>query len=103
VLAKEIKDQKNLIIWLTSAELPAGLRARQTARLVQEFQEDFLVKLFSHSCLIPISRLGYKQTFWGGDDEVRFDPKSRLTEVQERAGLKKQTLDVRLAPESGLN
>ncbi len=45
-----------------------------------------------------MSASGYKQTFQGVSQNVRFAPESRHPEAQERFGLKKRTLDVRFAP-----
>ncbi len=45
---------------------------------------------------------GYKQTCGQVSDYVRFTPVSGHSEAQERGGLKKRTLDVRLTPNSGL-
>ncbi len=50
-----------------------------------------------------MSASGYKQTFGGGSGYVRFTPESGHSDAQERVGLEKRTLDVRLAPESGPN
>ncbi len=53
---------------------------------------------------IPIYRMsasGYKRTFGVWLANVRFTPNSGHSEAQERFGLKKQTLDVCLAPNSG--
>ncbi len=48
-----------------------------------------------------MSAYGYKRTYSGQLANVRFTPESGHSEVQERVGLKKQTLDVRFAPDSG--
>ncbi len=48
-----------------------------------------------------MSASGYKQTFGEVCQRVRFTPKSGHSEAQERVGLKKRTLDVRLTPKSG--
>jgi len=48
-----------------------------------------------------MSAYGYKRTYSGQFANVRFAPESGRSEVQERVGPKKQTLDVCLAPESG--
>ncbi len=50
-----------------------------------------------------MSAFGYKQTCGGVSQSVRCTPESGHTEAQERLGLKKRTLDVRLTPESGRN
>ncbi len=50
-----------------------------------------------------MSAYGYKQTSRGQLANVRFTPESGHSEAQERLGLKKQTLDVCLAPDSGLD
>ncbi len=50
-----------------------------------------------------MSAYGYKQTSRGQLANVCFTPESRHSEAQERVGLEKRTLDVRLAPESGPN
>ncbi len=48
-----------------------------------------------------MSTYGYKRTYRGQLVNVRFTPKSRHSEAQERVGLKKRTLDVCFTPESG--
>ncbi len=48
-----------------------------------------------------MSASGYKQTSRGQLANVCFTPKSGHSEARERVGLKKRTLDVRLAPNSG--
>jgi len=48
-----------------------------------------------------MSAFGYKQTLKGPRRYVRFTPNSGHSEAQERVGLEKRTLDVRLEPESG--
>jgi len=48
-----------------------------------------------------MSAYGYKRTCGGVSRRVRFTRESRHSEVQERLGLKKRTLDVRFAPKSG--
>ena len=48
-----------------------------------------------------MSASGYKRTCGGLRDYVRFAPNSGHSEAQARFGLKKQTLNVRLAPDSG--
>jgi hypothetical protein len=48
-----------------------------------------------------MSAHGYKQTFQGVSQNVRFTPESRHSAAQERFGLKKRKSDVRLAPNSG--
>ncbi len=50
-----------------------------------------------------MSAFGYKQTFGGQLANVRFTSNSGHSDVQKRLGLKKQTLDGRLAPNSGRN
>ncbi len=50
-----------------------------------------------------MSASGYKRTSRGQLANVRFTPESRHLDEQERAGLKKRTLDVRFTPESGRN
>ncbi len=47
-----------------------------------------------------MSASGYKQTFQGVSQNVRFTPNSGHSEAQERFGLKKQTSNVRFAPNS---
>ncbi len=51
--------------------------------------------------MFGMSAYGYKRTCGGVSDYVRFNSESRHSEAQERFGLKKRTLDVRLAPKSG--
>ncbi len=48
-----------------------------------------------------MSASGYKQTCGEVRQRVRFTPVSGHSEAQERVGLKKQTFNVRLAPNSG--
>ncbi len=48
-----------------------------------------------------MSAFGYKQTFQGVSQNVRFTPESGHADAQERPGLKKRTLDVCLHPDSG--
>ncbi len=48
-----------------------------------------------------MSAYSYKQTFSGLHNYVRFTPKSRHSDAQERFGLEKRTSNVRLAPQSG--
>ncbi len=50
---------------------------------------------------LVMSASGYKRTLWSAAWSVRFAPKSRHSDAQERLGLEKRTLDVRLAPKSG--
>ncbi len=50
-----------------------------------------------------MSACGYKRTYSGQLANVRFTPESGHSEAQERVGLKKRTLDVRFAPNSGRN
>jgi hypothetical protein len=50
-----------------------------------------------------MSASGYKQTYSGQLVNVRFTPNSGHSDEQERFGLKKRTLDVCLAPSSGLD
>ncbi len=69
--------------------LPPSLR--HTQALVCRFPDE----------LVGMSASGYKQTYGGVSDYVRFTPESGHSEVQERLGLKKQTSDVRYYPESG--
>ena len=47
-----------------------------------------------------MSAFGYKQTCGEVRQRVRITPESGHSEAQGRVGLKKRTLDVRLAPES---
>ncbi len=49
----------------------------------------------------PMSESGYKRTFRGLHNYVRFTPESGHSEAQERLGLKKRTSNVCFAPESG--
>ncbi len=48
-----------------------------------------------------MSAYGYKRTLWDRAPNVRFTPESGHSQAQERFGLKKQTLDVRLTPNFG--
>ncbi len=48
-----------------------------------------------------MSAFGYKQTLCPYLANVRFTPESGHSNAQERLGFKKQTLDVRLSPNSG--
>jgi hypothetical protein len=50
-----------------------------------------------------MSAYGYKQTYGEVHQRVRFTLNSGHSDEQERFGLKKRTLDVCLAPSSGLD
>ena len=48
-----------------------------------------------------MSAFGYKRTFRGSLQNVRFTPESGHSEAQEWVGLKKRTSNVCLTPDSG--
>ncbi len=48
-----------------------------------------------------MSASGYKQTYGGVRQRVRFTPESGHPDAPNRSGLKKQTLDVGFTPNSG--